>query len=66
MSLRTKARSGHRRLFQVERVESLVPELQSRRQASVENILHQLGSKVHFLDKRLDELVPAEWKGHAQ
>jgi hypothetical protein len=25
-----------------------------------------LGSKVHFLDKRLDELVPAEWKGHAQ
>jgi hypothetical protein len=49
--------------FQVEQVESLIPELQSRRQASIEHVLHQLGSKVHFLDKRLDELVPLEWKG---
>jgi hypothetical protein len=53
-------------LFQVERVESLIPELRSRRQASVEHVLHQLASKVRFLDKRLDELVPSEWKGHLQ
>jgi uncharacterized damage-inducible protein DinB len=50
----------------VERVESLVPELQSHHQANVEHVLHQLGSKVNFLDKRLDELVPLEWKGQLQ
>jgi hypothetical protein len=44
-------------------VESLIPELRSRRQASVERVLNQLASKVHFLDKRVDELVPSEWKG---
>ncbi|XP_023727157.1 uncharacterized protein LOC111875280 [Cryptotermes secundus] len=62
-TVRSKLRCLERR---VERVESLIPELRSRHQASVEHVLHQLGSKVHFLDKRLDELVPSEWKGHLQ
>jgi hypothetical protein len=53
-------------IFQVERVESLIPELRSHRQASVERVLNQLASKVNFLDKRLDELVPPEWKGKLQ
>jgi len=47
-------------------VETLIPELRSQRQASVERVLNQLASKVHFLDKRLDELVPPEWKGKLQ
>lgn len=62
-TVRSKLRCLERR---VERVESLIPELRSRRQASVEHVLHQLGSKVRFLDKRVDELIPSEWKGHLQ
>ncbi|XP_066993620.2 uncharacterized protein [Anabrus simplex] len=48
----------------VERVESLVPEFRSQRLANIDRTLQQLGSKVNFLDKRLDELVPLEWKAH--
>lgn len=62
-TVRSKLRCLEQR---VERVESLIPELRSRRQASVERVLNQLASKVYFLDKRLDELVPPEWKGQLQ
>ncbi|KAJ9596865.1 hypothetical protein L9F63_012121 [Diploptera punctata] len=50
----------------VEHVETLIPELRTRRQASIENMLHELGSKVNFLDRRLDELLPLEWKAKMQ
>ncbi|PSN36801.1 hypothetical protein C0J52_19386 [Blattella germanica] len=50
----------------VEQVESSIPKLQSQRQASIEQTINQLGTKVHFLDKRLDELVPQEWKDRVQ
>lgn len=46
----------------VERVEMLVPEFQSRRMATIEQTMQQLSTKVNFLDKRLDELAPVEWK----
>ena len=50
----------------MEHVETLIPELRTHRQASIESMLNQLGSKVNFLDKRLDELLPQEWKSKVQ
>ncbi|KAK7872605.1 hypothetical protein R5R35_001942 [Gryllus longicercus] len=50
----------------VQRVELLVPEFQSRRLATIEQTMQQLSSKVNFLDKRLDELAPVEWKAQFQ
>lgn len=45
-------------------VESLVPELRTRRLATIDRTMQQLSSKVNFLDKRLEELTPMEWKAH--
>lgn len=53
-------------ILQVERVESLIPEVRSRRLATIERAMQQLGAKVNFLDKRLDELAPLDWKAQFQ
>ncbi|XP_046994785.1 uncharacterized protein LOC124606773 [Schistocerca americana] len=45
-------------------VESLVPELRTHRLATIDRTMQQLSSKVNFLDKRLEELAPMEWKAH--
>lgn len=44
-------------------MESLVPEFNSHRMARIEREMQQLGSKLRFLDKRLDEAGAFEWKG---
>lgn len=42
--------------------EKLIPQLQWRRQTHMEETVNTLSTRVAFLNRRVDELTPAEWK----
>ncbi|XP_018325405.1 uncharacterized protein LOC108737188 [Agrilus planipennis] len=44
--------------------EQLVPQLRWHHQTRIEETVHNLSTKVSFLDRRIDELMPAQWKTH--
>lgn len=46
----------------VSQAEKLIPQLQWRRQAHMEQTVSTLSSRVAFLNRRVDELTPPQWK----
>lgn len=58
-AIRQKIASMESRINQAE---LLVPQLQWRRQAHMDDTVSMLSYRVSFLNRRIDELVPEEWK----
>lgn len=46
----------------VSQAEKLIPQLQWRRQTHMEQTVNSLSTKVTFLNRRIDELTPTQWK----
>ncbi|KAK5650263.1 hypothetical protein RI129_001292 [Pyrocoelia pectoralis] len=46
----------------VAKVESLMPQIQLRRQAHMEETVQNMSTRVAFLNKRIDDLTPPQWK----
>lgn len=46
----------------VTQAELLIPQLQYRRQAHMEQTVNSMSSRVAFLNRRIDELMPPQWK----
>lgn len=44
------------------KAELLLPQLEWRRQAHMEETVNNLSSRVSFLNRRVDELLPAQWR----
>ncbi|XP_063241520.1 uncharacterized protein LOC134541782 [Bacillus rossius redtenbacheri] len=49
-------------LQRIQRLEAAVPGLRSRREANIERAVAEMDSRVQFLDRRIDELAPPEWR----
>lgn len=62
-AMRSKLRSMESRISQAE---SMIPHLQWQRQSLVEHTANILGSRLAFLDRRIDELVPPQWNEKLQ
>lgn len=58
-AIRLKIASMESRIAQAE---LLIPQLQWRRQAHMDDTVNTLSYRVSFLNRRIDELVPEEWK----
>ncbi|GJQ86266.1 hypothetical protein Trydic_g8963 [Trypoxylus dichotomus] len=58
-AIRQKIASMESRINQAE---LLVPQLQWRRQAHMDDTVNTLSYRVSFLNRRVDELIPEEWK----
>lgn len=46
----------------VAQAEILIPQLQWRRQAHLDQTVNNMSSRVAFLNRRIDELMPPQWK----
>lgn len=46
----------------VSQAERLIPQLQWRRQAHMEQTVNSMATRVAFLNRRIDELIPPQWK----
>lgn len=58
-AIRNNLRSMESRVTQAE---LLIPQLQWRRQAHMEHTVNTMSSRMAFLNKRIDELTPPQWK----
>ncbi|XP_044731862.1 uncharacterized protein LOC123294783 isoform X2 [Chrysoperla carnea] len=58
-AVKSKIYSMNKRLS---KMESLIPQVRLRREIQNERAITALSSKVAFLERRLDELTPEEWK----
>lgn len=58
-AVRKNLRSMESRVTQAE---LLIPQLQWRRQAHMEQTVNSMSSRVAFLNRRIDELMPPQWK----
>lgn len=58
-AVRQKLRNMETRVTQAE---LLVPQLQWRRQTHMEKTVHNMSTRVAFLNKRIDDLLPPQWK----
>ncbi|XP_017768971.1 PREDICTED: uncharacterized protein LOC108557096 [Nicrophorus vespilloides] len=58
-AVRQKFRNMESRISQAE---VLLPQLQWRRQSHLDGTVSSLSSKVSFLNRRIDELMPSKWK----
>nr|XP_022903785.1 uncharacterized protein LOC111416074 [Onthophagus taurus] len=58
-AIRQKIKSMESRVSQAE---LLIPQLQWRRQAHMDETVNTLSNRVAFLNRRIDELTPVEWK----
>nr|CAD7454870.1 unnamed protein product [Timema tahoe] len=50
----------------VQHLEATIPDLKSLRMANIERVAEQLDYKVHFLNRRIDDLAPVDWKEKLQ
>jgi len=46
----------------VTQVELLIPQIQLKRQAHMEQTVHNMSTRLAFLNRRIDELMPPQWK----
>lgn len=46
----------------ITQAELLIPQIQLERQAHMEQTVHNMSTRVAFLNRRIDELMPPQWK----
>ncbi|KAF2884897.1 hypothetical protein ILUMI_21268 [Ignelater luminosus] len=46
----------------ITQAEVLIPQIQLERQAHMEQTVHNMSTRVAFLNRRIDELMPPQWK----
>lgn len=46
----------------VTQAEKVIPQLQWQRQSHMEQTVNSLSTRVAFLNRRIDELTPPQWK----
>nr|CAD7404983.1 unnamed protein product [Timema poppensis] len=50
----------------VQHLEATIPDLKSLRMSNIERVAEQLNYKLHFLNRRIDDLAPEDWKEKLQ
>ncbi|KAF5277437.1 hypothetical protein FQA39_LY06250 [Lamprigera yunnana] len=58
-SIRQKLKNIENRVIQAELI---MPQIQLKRQAHMEQTVQNMSTRVAFLNKRIDELMPPQWK----